>query len=78
MGVNAGTVLIARLSPVLWVHVHQLQDERPARHDAGTARQEVSANQTLQHGAFPTALLDRKVAAMLGTLPFSNGFLIAM
>lgn len=78
MEVSARTVLLARLSPVLWVHMHQLQDERPARHDAGTTRQEVSANQTLQHRAFPTALLDRKVTAMLATLPFSNGFLVGV
>lgn len=50
------TILFAGLSSVLRVYVHQLEDERPAGDDARPARQKVSANQTLQHRAFPAAL----------------------
>ncbi len=41
---KADTVLLAGLSSVLGIYVHQLEDERPAGDDARPAGQEVFAN----------------------------------
>ena len=44
-----------RIAP-LAIHVHQLQQQRTARDDPRPARQEVAADEALEHGGFAAAL----------------------